>query len=190
MNKFMVYESVMTIWTLLFLGYHFLYEKAHSLRVEQRLRYDLALRQKELISKATFLQQKNDLITSLKKEIEYRISLLETSEDRRQLKPILSSLNGALNAQSQWQEFEEQFVSVYPGFFRTLSRRFPKLTAADLKACAYLKMNQNTKEIAQLTGLSVRAVENRRYRLRQKMKLPKETDLSSFLNSVDYEETG
>ena len=42
-------------------------------------------------------------------------------------------------------------------------------------------MNLNTKEIAEIMGLSVRSVESRRYRLRKKIKLSKDQDLVSFL---------
>ena len=41
----------------------------------------------------------------------------------------------------------------------------------------------NTKEIARVTGLSVRAVENKRYRLRKKLDLDASESLESFINS-------
>lgn len=182
--KFIVYESVIIIWVLLFLGYSFLYEKSRNLRIEQRLRYELALKQRELISKATYLQQKNDLISSLKKELEYKLSLLNNDEDKRSITSVVASMNDAIRSEEDWEEFEKQFATVYHGFFMNLSKQFPNLTSTDLKMCAYQKMNLNTKEIAQLTGLSVRAVENRRYRMRKKMNLPKGVNLTPFLNEI------
>ena len=44
-------------------------------------------------------------------------------------------------------------------------------------------MNMNTKDIAQVTGLSVRAIENKRYRLRKKLNLSTDVSLESFLHS-------
>ena len=41
----------------------------------------------------------------------------------------------------------------------------------------------NTKDIAQITGLSVRAIENKRYRLRKKLNLDTDISLESFLHS-------
>ena len=41
----------------------------------------------------------------------------------------------------------------------------------------------NTKDIAQVTGLSVRAIENKRYRLRKKLNLKTDVSLESFLHS-------
>jgi len=51
--------------------------------------------------------------------------------------------------------------------------------------CCYLKMSMNTKEIARVTGLSVRAVENKRYRLRKKLSLNTEISLDSFIHSFN-----
>jgi DNA-binding NarL/FixJ family response regulator len=48
-------------------------------------------------------------------------------------------------------------------------------------------MNQTTKDIAQWTGLSVRAVENKRYRLRKKLALKKETRLDVFIHGLDIQ---
>jgi DNA-binding CsgD family transcriptional regulator len=47
-------------------------------------------------------------------------------------------------------------------------------------------MNLNTKEIADIMGLSVRSIESRRYRLRKKLNLSKEEDLVSNLISLKY----
>ncbi|MBK7410522.1 MAG: hypothetical protein IPJ40_22155 [Saprospirales bacterium] len=42
-------------------------------------------------------------------------------------------------------------------------------------------MNLTSKEIAQLLNLSIRGVENKRYRLRKKLNLTEETNLTEFM---------
>ena len=42
----------------------------------------------------------------------------------------------------------------------------------------------STREIARLSGLTVRAVENKRYRLRKKLELDTETSLDKFLKAI------
>ena len=66
-----------------------------------------------------------------------------------------------------------------------LSKQYSGLRTADIKLCCYLKMSMNTKEIARVTGLSVRAVENKRYRLRKKLNLNTEVSLDSFIHSFN-----
>ena len=49
--------------------------------------------------------------------------------------------------------------------------------------CAYLKMDLSSKDMASMMNMSVRSVEMARYRLRQKMGLSRETNLSEFLQN-------
>jgi DNA-binding CsgD family transcriptional regulator len=67
---------------------------------------------------------------------------------------------------------------------KKLKVKFPNLTNADLKVCAYLQLNLSTKEIAQLMNISVRGVDISRYRLRKKFQLSREQTLNDFLNNV------
>ena len=55
------------------------------------------------------------------------------------------------------------------------------MSITDKKICAYLKMDLSSKEIAPLLGMTVRSVEMTRYRMRQKLGLSREDNLSDFL---------
>ena len=140
-------------------------------------------KQRDLITKATMLQQKNDTLTAIKTELEYQVGLMKNATEKPIFNKIVATMSGALNHRDYWKEFETHFIEVFPEFLQTLSTKFPLLTSGDLKFCAYQKMNLNTKEVAILTGLSVRSVESRRYRLRQKLGLSTKTNLVSFLHS-------
>ena len=67
------------------------------------------------------------------------------------------------------------------GFFRKLKEKYNNLTPNDLRLCSYLRMNFTTKEMAHLLNISPRAVEIGRYRLRQKMKLDHQVNLTEYL---------
>ncbi|MFS3004714.1 helix-turn-helix transcriptional regulator, partial [Bacteroides uniformis] len=56
-----------------------------------------------------------------------------------------------------------------------------RLTATDLRFCALLRLNLSTKDIAQMTNLTIRGVEAARYRLRKKLDIPDGTGLVDFL---------
>jgi FixJ family two-component response regulator len=64
-----------------------------------------------------------------------------------------------------------------------LSEKFPNLTISDKKLCAYLKMDLSSKDIAPLLNMSFRSVEMSRYRLRKKMELERDVNLSDFLQN-------
>ena len=49
------------------------------------------------------------------------------------------------------------------------------------KICAYIKMDLSSKDMAPLLNMSVRSIETNRYRIRKKMDLGRETNLSDYL---------
>ncbi|WP_418972092.1 helix-turn-helix transcriptional regulator, partial [Alistipes communis] len=83
-----------------------------------------------------------------------------------------------------------KFEQKHSSYFRIMKERFPDLTTSDLRLSACLKMNLCTKEIASLMSLSVRAVENGRYRLRKKLGLTSAQNLNEFLLHIDSQESG
>jgi DNA-binding CsgD family transcriptional regulator len=55
------------------------------------------------------------------------------------------------------------------------------LTLNEQKLCAFLRLNLNTKDIANIMGISLRGVEVARYRLRKKLGLQRGQNLSKFI---------
>ena len=64
---------------------------------------------------------------------------------------------------------------------KRLRDEFKDLSPNEQKLCAFLRLNLNTKEIANLMSISVRGVELARYRLRKKLDLHKGQNLSKFI---------
>ena len=69
-------------------------------------------------------------------------------------------------------------------FVYKLTQIYSNLTSKDIKLCIYLRMNLATKEIAPLMNISYRGVELHRYRLRKKLNILKEENLSSFMINI------
>jgi len=80
-----------------------------------------------------------------------------------------------------WNLFESSFNEAHESFFKKLKVHHPDLVPNDLKLCAYLRMNMNSKEMASLLNISLRGVEIRRYRLRKKLNLEHDKNLVEFL---------
>ncbi|MEM6380985.1 MAG: helix-turn-helix transcriptional regulator, partial [Bacteroidota bacterium] len=66
-------------------------------------------------------------------------------------------------------------------FYRHLKEKFPKLTQGDLKLCALIKLNFSSKDVAKLMGISVESVHTTRYRLRKKLGLQREDNLTEYI---------
>jgi tetratricopeptide (TPR) repeat protein len=160
-----------------------LFRQQQMLNLEHlgQLEKELEGKNRELISKMMFLNQKNDMIFRLILRLqEIRDSEKNSSEE------ILSIVNELrIDApQSNWKEFEVQFIQVHPGFYQRLFERHPSLTSYEQRICAFLRMNLNTKEITSITGRSYKSIEVTRSRIRTKLGLKHNENLSSYLAAV------
>jgi DNA-binding CsgD family transcriptional regulator len=141
----------------------------------EKLLLEVENKNRELSNAALNLIRKNEVLQRLKDE------LVDANNEPRALQKIVRLINEHLEGDHDWEIFEESFNRVHDDFFKRLMHDFPDLTPGDLRLAAYLKMNLASKEIAPLLNISVRGVENKRYRLRKKLGLPEEANLTEFI---------
>jgi ligand-binding sensor domain-containing protein/DNA-binding CsgD family transcriptional regulator len=148
----------------------------------EKLEADVNFKNKELATLGMHLLQKNKLISKIKEEITQVGKAAPADGDYNSyIKKVIRLLNEAENGDADWEQFSVHFDHVHSNFLSKLKAKFPSLGANDLKLCAYLKMNLSSKEIAQLMGISSRAIEVSRYRLRKKIQVPQELSLFDYL---------
>lgn len=83
------------------------------------------------------------------------------------------------------EEYKQGFAGVPLDFYDSLQKIADnKLTPLDLKYCRLLYLETSTKEIAELLSVEPKTVRMTKYRLKQKMKLDKENDLSDFIRNI------
>jgi len=80
--------------------------------------------------------------------------------------------------------FLTRFKTLYPEFYDRLIKENPCLTDTDLKMCAYIKMNISNKEISVFRNITVRSVETTKYRLKKKLYLDADMDLSEWIENL------
>jgi len=114
--------------------------------------------------------------------------LLELNPKDKTTRDNIRSMLGRLNSitpTSYDDEFKLFFERVHPNFYKTLGERYPDLTSRDMRLCAFIYLGMTTKEIAVLTYREVRSVESSRNRLRKKLGLDINHDLSSYLRTLN-----
>ncbi|MFC4162066.1 helix-turn-helix transcriptional regulator [Epilithonimonas zeae] len=84
-------------------------------------------------------------------------------------------------AMSKNSLFITYFKSQFPDFFDNILGATPNLISSELEICALLKLNLSTKEIAIATNSTVKAIENKKYRIRRKLDLSTETDINLYI---------
>lgn len=80
--------------------------------------------------------------------------------------------------------FYSRFLDLYPDFEKKVLSINPKLTISELQFCALLKLNFSSKDISNYTYTSIRTVQNKKYRIRNKLKVPKELDTYIYFNHL------
>jgi len=151
----------------------------------EKLQNEVEVKNAELLSQSSFIIQKNELIEKIKNTVDEFYSRNKNASLIPLYQRINSLLNLSLNYEEDWNRFLIKFEEKHTGFFKNLKRRYPQLTNHDLRLCACLKLNMESKEIASLMNLSVRAVENSRYRLRKKLNIQPAQNLNEFFLEVD-----
>ncbi len=147
----------------------------------EALELEIDGKNRELTSKTMFLNQKNEQINRLIRRLEEIRDNSDNSSE--EIVTIVNELR-ADAPQSSWKEFEMQFLQVHPGFYQRLFESHPELTSYEQRICTFLRMNLNTKEISAITGRSAKSIEVTRSRIRQKLNLKRDDNLSSFLAAV------
>lgn len=154
-------------------------EAANKLKLQE---YEKHMLEMQVQSKASEVAGKSLSIAKQSEMIESIQRVLDTETDLSQLKnKINKSIKiNAIN-KKEWESFEKNIYQSHEEFVNRLTKKHPKLTSKDIKLCIYLKMNLSSKEIAPLMNISYRGVELHRYRLRKKLSLHVDENLSSFM---------
>ena len=189
------------LYALLLLGLAFLLRRHHRRRLAQQARRLAAMqhrqlqrqriearneqleadnrrKSRELANTTLTLAKKNEMLLDLKEELSRGGS---STEAPRKSDKLLRLIDRNLNTEEDWAIFESHFNEVHEAFLKRLRQDHPELTSGDLRLAAYLKMNLSSKEIAPLLHISVRGVENKRYRLRKKLGLDGTDNLNEYL---------
>ena len=176
----LIIGSTILLFSLVSLRLNFNLQKEKAEKISAEKKYiESALEHKriELINKSNYISQRNKNLTYILDSVD-KIDSTKKDESTTIIKEKIALL---LKSDSINNRFEKQFEEVYPNFFRDLIEKSDRLSQNDLRLCAYLKMNQNTQEIAQMSGVSIRTIESQKYRLKKKLNLSGEENLISFL---------
>ncbi|MEZ7498070.1 histidine kinase [Flavobacterium sp. Arc3] len=147
--------------------------------------YEKHILELELQSKSSEVTGKSLSIAKQSEMIESIQGILDSETDLNKLKSEISKTIkiNAIN-KHEWETFETNLNQIHNEFIIKLSKNYPNLTPKDIKLCIYLKMNLSSKEIAPMMNISFRGVELHRYRLRKKLQLVQDDNLSKFLLSI------
>lgn len=144
------------------------------------LQTKVADKSKELANYTMLLKRKNEVLTELRDEIN-QLELSKTKNNVLTKAKALKIISNNLSDKNDLEVFNLHFNEGHDNFIQKLRNKHPDLTPNDLRLCAFLRMNLMSKEIALLLNLTPRSVEVKRYRLRKKLDLNTEDNLTNYL---------
>ena len=150
----------------------------------EKLRDEVEHKSRELANSTMSIIKKNEFLMDLKEIILKHKTDLGSRYPDKYFNYLNKKIDENISNQDDWQVFETNFERAHDQFFTKIKSDYPDLTPGDLRLCAYLRMNLSSKEIAPLLGISVRGVENHRYRLRKKMNLDHDESLANMINGT------
>ncbi len=144
---------------------------------EQQMQNELEFKESQLSALTFQMVQKNELMQEVKERLEE-----ENSGSREN--PIGKILNKGLIQDKEWSDFNSYFESINKNFYSRLKQAYPDISSNDLKICALIKMNLSIKQMAGILNISPDSVKTARYRLRKKLQLNSEDNLTDFILSL------
>ncbi len=147
----------------------------------QKLQDDISFKSKQLANSTMAIIKKNEFLLDLKESLLQQKTNLGSRYPEKYLSDLTKKIDASLASQDDWKVFETSFEQAHELFLHKIKDTYPELTSTDLRLCAFLRMNLSSKEIAPLLGISVRGVENHRYRLRKKMNLEHDRKLIDMI---------
>ncbi|MDR0507055.1 MAG: tetratricopeptide repeat protein [Dysgonamonadaceae bacterium] len=150
---------------------------------EQELSSTIELKNRELTSFTLSLTKNSEFITDLIDNLK-RLSLeVKEKQAKESIRMIINKLS-IRNSTDNWEEFSYYFEKVHPSFYQNLEKQYSGLTVKEKRLCALLHLGLSSKEIAAITFKEVRSVESARNRLRKRLGVGQEQNLTEFIQNI------
>ena len=145
------------------------------------LNSQLNTKNRELTSKALMISSNNKILHEIVLEIDGIIS--DETGDKKKIRQLKNKLQ-SISEEESWKDFLQHFEEVHPEFYKKLNENYTLLTQSEQKICAFLKMNLNTKDIAQITNQTTKSVEVARTRIRKKLGIDHTESLTQAIHNL------
>lgn len=150
---------------------------------KQNLELEKKYLNNELTNFAIHINQKNEFLSDLKGRIQ-NLRIQSSKDDDNSISEIKSLIMQNIQQKDDIDDFYNYADKLNRELVIKLNQKFPGLTANEIQLCVLLKLNLSTKEVASIRHVTPRAIKVARYRLRKKLNLPAEGNISDYLNSI------
>lgn len=150
----------------------------------ERLKKELGFKQQDLTNFALDISRKNEFSNRTHLALKEISNSNDMDFRRKKIRELLILTANHLKINDDIKEFQMNVEKVNHDFFYKLEERFPDLTNTDKQLCGLIRLQLSTKDIASVRNVSPKTIEMGRYRLRKKLNLKPEEEISHFLQEI------
>jgi len=150
----------------------------------KKLENEISFKEKEQKKVALSIIRKKEILTKLKAEIENLKLKPEKTLKHSDLNTLKVLILDNLNLENERKSLDRYIKDLNDKFFISLERYYPGLTSNEKKLCSLLRLKLTSKEIASILNIDPKSVEVNRYRLRKKMGINKNDNLSKIIRKL------
>ena len=146
----------------------------------EKLKVELNNQKRELITKKVKTLSENNFLTDIIIELKKNIAE-DDGHIRKKINATIELLKYRIDTSSDWKQFLTIFNDLNPTFISSLENQSSDLTELEIRVCAMIKFGLHTREIANILSITIRGVEQHRYRI--KKKLNTNQNITAYLRS-------
>ena len=128
-----------------------------------------------------YIEQYKQKLNTIKKELDIILNKKNNQIEKSDFHEIYMVLNSYCHMEKDKTLFINYIDEIYPNFITELKQKYPQLTLNELKHCVCIKLNFETKQIANLFHVKPTSVQIARVRLKKKFNLKNDDDLREFI---------
>ncbi len=138
----------------------------------------------EIVTYSLNIGEQREYLETISEQLEKASKVTDILKKDEIIKQLLVDLRQKMSFSNEVDIIYQKAEIANKNFIDRLNQEHPGLTQLDKKLLILLRIGLSSKEIAPLMNISPKSVEISRYRLRKKLNLDKNTNLSDFSKSM------
>lgn len=145
----------------------------------ENLAKDIANQRARLSASLLQVAHKNKMLNHLKTQIQG----MEVSKPQA-VKSVVRDINRELKQEDYWEQFQLAFGQTHADFLAQLHALHPQLSDHERRLCCFIRMQLTNREIASILNITMNGVEQAKYRMKKKLRLTKQDDLTQYIRTI------
>lgn len=152
----------------------------------ENLKGEIKVKEEEMMTEALKVIDTNNMLSTIKKEIDGHLTDTQLSHDeRRHFSQLRNKIGQSSITSNNITLFQLKFNQNYPNFISALTKEHGKLSEYEILLASSISSGLNNHQVADLLCISPESARKSRYRLKKKLGLDKNQDLSTYIISLN-----